>query len=424
VGEAGPADTDLSSLLLRNKRGTAELRAATKSARLLRTVDGASTLTLGVHDGRRQLVDSATLKERTTVNLDGRLFELVQVKKTGSELTVEFEDAAVADLRRVARTAAVRAGTTTRVGYARRIVSAPGWLSLAGPAGPPQRVPFSQDGDKAENGWQALDRLFVQDLAWWRFVDGKTVTVAPGPWLYARRSPLALREHTDGVDDINFDVDAGKPAQRATVICAATRWGVPLGCPVTLSRLGAANGAWLVESIERSLFSTQATIGLTRVSAPLPAPKVGTRETGGTGGGDAGETGGTVTAGAVSTRGFSWPLSGSITSGYGQRSGRLHTGVDIAVPVGTPVLAAADGVVEHAGTAGGYGIAVYLDHDGTDTRYAHLSRVLVRAGQRVRRGDRIALSGNTGRTTGPHLHFEVRPGGRPTDPLPYLPSRR
>lgn len=100
---------------------------------------------------------------------------------------------------------------------------------------------------------------------------------------------------------------------------------------------------------------------------------------------------------------------------------RPHEGVDVTAPVGTPILAAADGRVMSAGRNAGYGLAVELEHGyGYSTLYAHASQVLVRAGQRVSRGDVIALVGNTGLSTAPHLHYEVRVGGRAVDPMNFI----
>ena len=124
--------------------------------------------------------------------------------------------------------------------------------------------------------------------------------------------------------------------------------------------------------------------------------------------------------------GYSWPTTGIITSGYGYRWGRMHRGVDIAGPVGTPIVAAAAGVVESAGwNSGGYGNLVDIRHaDGSMTRYAHNSRLLVHPGQQIAQGQQIAEMGSTGYSTGPHLHFEVHlPGQGTVNPIAYLPSR-
>jgi murein DD-endopeptidase MepM/ murein hydrolase activator NlpD len=124
---------------------------------------------------------------------------------------------------------------------------------------------------------------------------------------------------------------------------------------------------------------------------------------------------------AMPVRGARW------TSGYGTRSdpfrGRaaMHAGIDMAGPVGTPIYATADGMVGRAGVSGGYGNLVELEHgSGIATRYGHLSRIMVEAGSRVRRGDLIGLMGSTGRSTGSHLHYEVRIDGRAVNPLPFL----
>jgi len=125
---------------------------------------------------------------------------------------------------------------------------------------------------------------------------------------------------------------------------------------------------------------------------------------------------------------FIWPLRGRLTSLFGPRihpifgTPDFHTGIDLAVPEGTEVHAAAAGKVSFAGERGGYGLLVVVEHgDGFSTYYAHLSRILVEAGQFVEQGQVIALSGNTGISTGPHLHFEIRRHGKPVDPLPWLP---
>lgn len=109
------------------------------------------------------------------------------------------------------------------------------------------------------------------------------------------------------------------------------------------------------------------------------------------------------------------------TSGFGRRWGRAHEGIDMAGPVGTPIHATGDGVVTFAGRQGAYGNLIKIEHElGTETRYAHLSRINVKVGQRVSQGERIGDMGNTGRSTGPHLHYEVRMNGRAVDPMTFI----
>lgn len=124
---------------------------------------------------------------------------------------------------------------------------------------------------------------------------------------------------------------------------------------------------------------------------------------------------------------FRWPVDfPRVTSLFGKRWGRPHEGIDLTAPIGTPVLAAGGGEVVYAGNAvRGYGNMVVLKHeDEFMTVYAHNSVLYVRVGDRVRVGQRVALSGQSGHATGPHVHFEVRKGEVPHDPLPFLPEIR
>lgn len=116
------------------------------------------------------------------------------------------------------------------------------------------------------------------------------------------------------------------------------------------------------------------------------------------------------------------PISGGrFTSGFKRRWGRMHKGVDWACPIGTAVMASCGGTVVQAGWFSGYGNCITIRHpDGKQTRYGHLSKILVSSGQKVTQGQKIALSGNTGRSTGPHVHFEIIINGSQVNPLPYL----
>lgn len=136
---------------------------------------------------------------------------------------------------------------------------------------------------------------------------------------------------------------------------------------------------------------------------------------------------------AASKSPFAMPVRGNFrfTSGFGYRRDpkgagtRMHEGTDFAGSTGTPIHATADGVVTHAGWDGGYGRLVTIRHDfGIETRYAHLSQIRVDVGQRVSRGDRIGDMGSSGRSTGTHLHYEVRIGGKPVNPMTFIRAAR
>ncbi len=118
---------------------------------------------------------------------------------------------------------------------------------------------------------------------------------------------------------------------------------------------------------------------------------------------------------------FNWPSRGSITSRFGERWGEQHSGIDIGAPLGSPNKAADGGVVKFAGWSGNYGKLVIIDHEnGYTTYYGHNNTIKVKVGQRVARGEVIGTVGETGRATGPHLHFEVRKNGKPVNPLKYI----
>lgn len=122
------------------------------------------------------------------------------------------------------------------------------------------------------------------------------------------------------------------------------------------------------------------------------------------------------------------PLSNAaLTSDFGMRTHpvlggrRSHNGIDLAAPTGTPIHATADGMVSRADRYSSYGLYVQIEHGAAlETRYAHMSRIAVAAGERVRKGDIIGYVGSTGRSTGPHLHYEVRVEGEAVNPIPYM----
>ena len=128
---------------------------------------------------------------------------------------------------------------------------------------------------------------------------------------------------------------------------------------------------------------------------------------------------------AIGSAAFIWPLKRfDVSSSFGKRYGRLHAGIDLRAPRGTPIQASAAGKVVFAGYSGGYGRMIVIDHgSGIQTAYAHNSRNLVTTGQRVRQGEVIGNVGKTGNASGNHVHFEFRRHGRPLDPAGQIQAR-
>lgn len=122
---------------------------------------------------------------------------------------------------------------------------------------------------------------------------------------------------------------------------------------------------------------------------------------------------------------YIWPVNGKFTSGFGKRGGKLHDGIDVSAPRGTEVIASRTGKVIHAGRLSGYGNLVVLKHDENYfTAYAHLTKIFVKKGAFVKQGKKVGTVGNTGKSRGPHLHFEIRYKTKPIDPLKFLPKRK
>jgi len=167
------------------------------------------------------------------------------------------------------------------------------------------------------------------------------------------------------------------------------------GTQEVVARVTAVNGKEVTRDI------------LTRVQVAAPTTQVVAR--------------GTKLAPTMSTGAFLWPTSGRVTSAFGRRWDGFHEGVDIGAPTGTAIRAADSGIVSFSGWGGGYGNMVRIEHgDGYATVYAHASRLLVAVNDVVEKGQVIAHVGNTGRSFGPHLHFEIHRQGRPLDPLTFF----
>lgn len=448
------AEVGLAGLTFEGQTLQVDVAHAITAASVTHTLDGASTLDLTLRDSRLHVLRSTILTERISAQFDGRAFELVGIDKAGFDLQVTFEELGVAALRKRNTPLKVAAGTTTRVEFASRLVREEPWLKFVTTPGPHPKAKVelargtpaaNGQAEQREDSWTALGRL-ADEVGWRRFALGNEVWFVPDSWLLGNDPHWKWTEGSPGVDRIDFGWDVGLPVAEATVTLRAPRWAVGPGQVVELFDMGPANGRWLVADYTRGIFQVSSSVKLIRERPTLPEPEPSSvpsdTDMADEGDGSASPEGGgstvstttsatTARAGTTSSGGWQWPVQGRVGSGFGPRrapktrQGRgssFHQGLDIAAPTGTPVYAANTGAVVHAGSAGGYGLAVYIRHSGNVfSRYAHLSTVLVRRGMPVRRGELIGRVGSTGKSTGPHLHFEIRPGDRPTDPRKYLP---
>lgn len=418
----------IDALLLNGGPVPAEVGQVLTSANVERTIDGAPTLSVTLHDSQRSLVRSGLFSSRLTCQVDRYAYELVKVNKTGDGLVLTFEELAVAAMRRHTNPRKVGPGYLSRVEFATMLIrDEEPWIAVRYPPLAVLRTKVElakgnpdQGGGAAEDTWAALGRIF-EEVGWRRFVVENVLYLAPDEWLLAQPPLGILSENTGYVDEIDFDWDAGKPVATATVTCEAHRWQFPPGGVIGLVGCGPADGGWLISNISRSLFSTKATVTLIRPRPQLPEPEPPSEPESerpdsqeGTGQGGQEVSGG-------GSRGYAWPMRGRVSSGFGQRGGRLHAGLDIAGPTGTPIGATKAGTVTYAGSMSGYGNVVIVRHpDNVFTRYAHMSQITCSRGQQVGQGQELGKCGSTGNSTGPHVHFEVRPGDRPVDPKKFL----
>ncbi|WP_322626848.1 peptidoglycan DD-metalloendopeptidase family protein [Aedoeadaptatus coxii] len=203
---------------------------------------------------------------------------------------------------------------------------------------------------------------------------------------------MTLEEVVVNVEDVPFQTVIKEDDTMIKTQRQVERAGVP-GQRETSVRIQSQNGKTISSIVEGSRMSREAVDEIVRV---------GTKQ-------------------SLATGKFINPTVGRFTSPFGPRWGRFHYGIDIANSVGTDIKAADGGIVTRAGSAGSYGNLIIIDHqNGTSTRYAHLSHIDVKVGQAVEQGQSIAKMGNTGRSTGSHLHFEVRVGGVAQNPLNYV----
>jgi len=250
---------------------TADVSSVISDVNLDRTIMGASTITVTCLDPYRTLLNSGIFKQRTTCTIDTLSFVLVEVTKTQDTIAAIFEDAVVNALR---QKTGQRALTGPRRGDAIKLLLAevPGLKATVYEGGVLQEsVGRGTTDNPKEDSWTCIQRL-ANEVQWRAFSDGEEIFVGPDSWLIEQPVLATLQEFQNGVDNIDFDYDVGKPMTTATVSCLAELWDVPPGQPVALASMGVANGKWLVEEISRSIYFKDATITLAKPVAPLPEP--------------------------------------------------------------------------------------------------------------------------------------------------------
>lgn len=258
----------------------AELHQMVTDAELLRTIDGAPTLTITVEDPDRMMVREQLLSYRSMFTLDRVAFELTQVKKTGDQFQLVFEDVRVAEMRRATTPRKVGPNTMSRVEFAYLLISE---LPRTDFVTPPISLSVTHNelarGKEAtgssvaqvEDTWKCLTRIFG-DVQWRFWTDGGKVFAAPDDYLVKLPSAGTVVEYQAGVDQIDYDLDAGKRVQVATIQVIAERWSLPIGARIDIGGVGPQVGSWIVTEVRRSLFSKRATVKASLPVFPLPEP--------------------------------------------------------------------------------------------------------------------------------------------------------
>lgn len=279
------------------------------------------------------------------------------------------------------------------------------------------------DQGARETSWDATGR-WAQDVGAHRWAQRNVFCWVSDNELRAGKASLTI----DGSEDWmlsplgGYEFSAARAVETCSFRLQADSWALLVGAAVDVVDHGVLDGRWIVRDAPGGIVSPEVAVTLSRPVSRAPEPPAdtsATRTTGGTGGAAGGRT--------AATWAFPTSPRGPITSGFGARSSpggigsTNHDGIDVGVGVGTKVLAANGGKVTQAGANGGYGNYVEIAHSGgLVSFYGHLSQIKVRVGQVVDRGDVIALSGNTGNSTGPHLHFGMHENGVRIDPSRYV----
>ncbi|MCA1781806.1 MAG: C40 family peptidase [Dermatophilaceae bacterium] len=284
AADAVESVSSLSSLTIEGRKLKRDVAEGIVSAEVSRNISGSSLFELRLHDSNGDLLRSPLLKQAVIAKIDDRAYELVKVRKTREEIALTFEDLAIANLRSHDKPLKVAPNTTTHVDFVRRLVGEESWLKLVVPPNvrPPRAKvelsrgdPTSEGGDdeEKEDSWTAIGRI-GKARGWRRFVRNRNeIWYVPDKWLYDQKPAYKIKQFSDGVDEIDFDFDAGKPVASAKVIVRSSRWSIPVGSVVEIVDAGPADGKWLIQQVNRDIFSLTTNIDLIQPSPELPEPE-------------------------------------------------------------------------------------------------------------------------------------------------------
>lgn len=277
----------LDGLKIAGKAVPADVARVLLDARIERSLDGVNVLSLDVHDDALKLLRSNVFYGRVPATIGAWTFEMVQIRKSGSTMGIVFEDISIAQLRRKNNPFKVAPGTTSHVAFVRRMVrEVPGLTFFTPMIATDRNLRELARGNPAENqredSWSTIKRT-GDERGWRVFVKNpRQIYYAPETWMIKQPIQYRITEGADGVDTIDFDYDAGKPVATCKVRARASRWDLPVGLVVEVYRMGAISGRWIISSVNRSLFSLDVDLTLTRAAPTLPEPRAEDR--GGAGG--------------------------------------------------------------------------------------------------------------------------------------------
>lgn len=285
VDEALKSVNGASDLILAGNKMKADITNALSDTSITRTIDGAPTLALTLNDPKGTLRNSGIFGNKTTVKVDAFTFEVAQISKSGPTLTVTCEDQVVAELREQNSLLKVAAGKMTHVQFAQMICKEIPFIKFRTVSNPAKydvikslealtRGTVNKKGKTSlVDSWTCLNDL-ASARGWRCFVRGvDQLWYVPDTYLFSAAADFNISESSPGVDSIDFDWDKGKKIATCTVTCRSGLWEIPPGVTVQLHDMGAANGKWLVQDIEKSLDSLTTTITLIHPRPILPEPK-------------------------------------------------------------------------------------------------------------------------------------------------------